>query len=246
MKLKKTTFVLMTVMLTFGIKLNSMAACNLANAGKTCTFGRKYIRGEIQHAQVTGAYARISTQYGTLCGAQVNSTAVAAQAAWVGVQNNGKWAQIGWAYRRDSKGEKKFVYIECNGDKYVLEKFLPAPSNGSTQRYYVYQETSGIWYYHYSGSLLGECSDTFWIKNTGTGNVAQYCGEIRNEEDDMPGTKAKPCSFRNLGYRINYGKLTSVTLQYLTSSDSTKWDFVKISSGFDMWDVCPGGDGNGN
>lgn len=78
----------------------SMAACNLPNAGKTCTPGRKYVRGEIQHAQITGAHAEISTQYGTLCGAQVNSTVSAAQAAWIGVQNSGKWAQTGWANLR--------------------------------------------------------------------------------------------------------------------------------------------------
>ena len=159
----------------------------------------------------------------------------------MGVQNSGKWAQTGWANLR---GAGKFVYIECNGDKYVQERF-PAPSNGNSERYTVNQETSGIWYYFYSGSLLVECSDTFWIKNKGTGTAAQYCGEIFNEEDDMPGTAAQPCTFRSLGYKINYGTLTSVTLQYLTSTDSTKWGFSQTSSGFDMWDKCPDGDGNG-
>lgn len=186
-------------------------------------------------------FAIISTQYGTLCGTKVNSTAEAAQAAWVGVQKAGRWAQSGWSKCR---GWGNFVYIECSGDSYFQERF-PAPSNGSTQRYYVLQENSGIWYFIYSGEMLGECSDAYWIRNKGMGSCAQYCGEIFNREDDMPGTEATPCTFRNLAYATNYGSLTSLSDPSLSSSDKTRWSFKKISTGFDMWDNCPSGDGSG-
>jgi hypothetical protein len=214
----------------------------------TCTFtSRKYATANVPTSNLIGTKATIKTRYSKVCCDGTTSTAAAVQTAWTGVtkpEGTMVWAQTG--YGRSRKGGSAAVsndhYWEVMGTVHKIFLDLESPpDNNSTHTYGCEVDTrTGKWTFEYDGAVWQTWTDTDWVGVKGT--RADYTGEILNDTDDMPGTSADKCTFRDGKKKSSGGSYVDagLTTSNVSSSDSTKWGATRVSaSGMDIWDKNP-------
>ena len=214
----------------------------------TCTHtSRKYANGKVTTADLIGAKATIKARYGKVCCEGTTTTSTAYKVAWAGVtkpEGTMVWAQTGFGRERNSGSAtiKNYRYWEVNGSSYnVFYDVTNPPAEGSAHTYQCEVDNStGKWTFVFDGKSWATHTDAGW--KAITGSRADYTGEIFNEDDDMPGTAADKCTFRDCKKKSTGGAYVDagLTTANVGSSDSTQWGASRISStGMDIWDKNP-------
>ena len=188
----------------------------------------------------------IETRYGKVC-CEGTSTVNAYQVAYANVSKSGTklhWAQSGWGRERNpgSRTVSKYRYAEMQGKAYKVEYDTShAPAEGDTKTYECRLDTgTGTWKFAQDGSDWKSFQDDDW--KSAKGNSVQWTGEIRNAEDDMPGTNADKCSFTACQVKKAGGAFADagLTAAQVSSDDSSKWGAKWVSAtAFDIWDKSP-------
>ena len=214
----------------------------------TCTHtSRKYAVGKVTTAKLIGVKAKIKTRYGKVCCEGTTNTSSAYKVAWAGVtkpEGTMVWAQTGFGRERNSGAAtiKNYRYWEVNGSSYnVFYDVANPPAEGSTHTYQCeVDNSSGKWTFEFDGTSWANHTDAGW--KTITGTRADYTGEIFNDTDDMPGTAADKCTYRDCKKKSTGGAYVDagLTNANVSSSDATHWGASRISStGMDIWDKNP-------
>jgi hemopexin len=214
----------------------------------TCTHTRRnYANGTVSTADLIGTKATIKTRYGKVCCEGTTATSSAYKVAWTGVtkpEGTMTWAQTGYGRERNSGSAtiKNYRYWEINGSSYnVFYDVAHPPADNSTHTYQCEVDNSaGKWKFEFDGTEWATFTDAGWRSKTGT--RADYTGEIFNDTDDMPGTAANKCTYRDCKKKSSGGSYVDagLTTSNVKSTDSSQWGANRVSaSGMDIWDKNP-------
>jgi len=221
---------------------------------KECTPGYRYVRASSFVSLPDGITGTIMTRYGNLCCESCGGDANGSQAAWVNLQKNTigftQWGQLGYGKQRDEGASTTYAfrYWEVEGTgvgNYDRDRYAPesAPIYGTTHTYKIkFDKTEGKWDFYVGASLWASFDHTWWGGKQF--NYVAWGGEIKNIEDDMPGTSSLRCSFTGCGYWDEGGDYYDAGFtnpgSYFTS-DFTEWGWAHVSgTAFDIWDKNPG------
>ena len=214
----------------------------------TCTHtSRNYASGIVPTANLIGTKATIKTRYGRVCCEGTTATSAAYKVAWTGVTKPSGtmvWAQTGWGKERNTGSAtiKTYRYWEVNGASYnVFYDVAHPPAEGSTHTYQCEVDSStGKWSFECDGTGWATHTDAGWRGITGT--RADYTGEIFINTDDMPGTAADKCTYRDCKKKSTGGSYVDagLTAANVSSTDATQWGAARINAtGMDIWDKNP-------
>ncbi len=176
-----------------------------------CTVSRAHVGNMMTFPNpiIVGVEAKITTRIPFLCAEGTNSQQAASSRAYVNVSISidvglSVWVQGGYVKIRPNgqKDIKQQVYLEISSPRVVM--YLdPMPADGVQQIYNLtfVDPVAGLWRLTYGDEVLpAYISNALWKNNLGI--EIEYMAERYNEEDTIPGTTDKRCSFNNCVYFV--------------------------------------------
>jgi hypothetical protein len=217
---------------------------------------RYYVHGHQETSGIVGAQANITTRTMRLCDedtvpAKHSAKSVAHIAVVRIVPPHNMWAQLGFKRFRFSGAEAITYtqYYEVASDptgndntKYENSMDPGVPPTGTHNYRCELHRVNGSWHFYFDAAEHVSAPGTWgpWINKSA--QKADWTGEIRNQEDQMPGTVDEKCMFTDCKYTLVTTTVVDANFNVFNfaTDDANQWQFeLTGADSFSIWDTTP-------